>query len=85
VETPSDQTSAAKIESFKDLLGENIADATPVVSTLYTGSLARINIHGLTSLSEKFSKTLIFFISSWGNVKVDFFLKNTRPKLPFVS
>ena len=36
VETPSDQTSAAKIESFKDLLGENIADDTPVVSTLYT-------------------------------------------------
>ena len=32
VETPSDQTSATKIESFKDLLGESVSDTVLVVS-----------------------------------------------------
>ena len=32
VETSSDQSSAAKIESFKDLLGESVTDTAPVVS-----------------------------------------------------
>lgn len=39
METPSDQTSAAKIESFKDLLGESVADTAPVVS-IQSGSLS---------------------------------------------
>ena len=32
VETPSDQNSAAKIESFKDLLGESATETVLVVS-----------------------------------------------------
>lgn len=32
VETPSDQTSDAKIESFKDLLGESVTNTSAVVS-----------------------------------------------------